>query len=44
MIADSLIQISDKEIKDYYKENKDQYPQDLSRDVDYVVFTVVPTK
>ena len=44
MIEDSLIQISDKEIKNYYKENKDQYTQDLSRDIDYVVFTVVPTK
>ena len=44
MIADSLIQISDEEIKNYYKENKDKYTQDLSRDVDYVVFTVVPTK
>ena len=43
MIEDSLINISEKEIKNYYNKNKNDYKQDLSKDIDYVVFTVVPT-
>ena len=42
-IDDSLVNISSKEVKKYYNENKDDYKQDLSRDIDYVVFSVVPT-
>ena len=36
--------MTNKEVKNYYNENKENYKQDLSRDIDYVVFTVVPTK
>ena len=42
-IDDSLIDISSKEVKKYYNENKENYKQELSRDVEYVVFSVVPT-
>ena len=43
-IDDSLINISSKDIKKYYNNNKEKkYKQDLSRDIDYVVFSVVPT-
>ena len=42
-IDDSLVNISFKEVKKYYNENKNDYKQDLSRDIDYVVFSVVPT-
>ena len=42
-IDDSLIDISSKEVKKYYNENKEKYKQELSRDVEYVVFSVVPT-
>jgi peptidyl-prolyl cis-trans isomerase D len=30
-------------VKKYYNENKEKYKQELSRDVEYVVFSVVPT-
>ena len=44
-IDDSLIEISNKEIKKFYNNNKDEkYKQKLSRDVEYVVFSVIPTK
>ena len=43
-VDDSLIDITSKDIKKYYNENKEEkYKQDLSRDVEYVVFSVVPT-
>ena len=43
-VDDSLINITSKDIKKYYNENKEEkYKQDLSRDVEYVVFSVVPT-
>ena len=42
-IDDSLIDISSKEVKKYYNENKEKYKQELSRDVEYVVFSVIPT-
>ena len=44
VIDDTLVNVSNKEVKNYYNENKENYKQDLSRDIDYVVFTVVPTK
>tara|TARA_B100000900_G_C20596872_1_gene723795 strand:+ start:56 stop:2164 length:2109 start_codon:yes stop_codon:yes gene_type:complete len=44
-IDDSLIEISNKEIKKFYNNNKDEkYKQKLSKDVEYVVFSVIPTK
>ncbi len=42
-LADSSFAPSDKEIKDYYKENKSDYKQIKSKDIDYVVFEVVPS-
>ena len=42
-IDDSLVEISSKDVKKYYNKNKEKYKQELSRDVDYVVFSVVPT-
>jgi len=44
LIDDTIVSVSNKEVKNYYNENKENYKQDLSRDIDYVVFTVVPTK
>jgi peptidyl-prolyl cis-trans isomerase D len=44
MIEDSLVELSDKEIKNYYNENKNDYSQEKSKNIDYVVFNVVPTK
>ena len=42
-LADSSFAPSDKEIKDYYKKNKSDYKQIKSKDIDYVVFEVVPS-
>ena len=40
---DSTIVVSDKEIKKYYEEHKKFYKQAASRDIEYVVFEVVPS-
>ena len=40
---DSTIVVSDKEIKNYYKSHKKFYKQQESRDVEYVVFEVIPS-
>ena len=42
-IADSTIKISDKEIEEYVSKNKDQYKQEESRSIYYVVFSASPT-
>ena len=43
-IDDSIVNISSKDLKKYYNKNKEKkYKQELSRNVDYVVFSVVPT-
>ena len=40
---DSTIVVSDKEIRDYYNSHKKFYKQQASRDIEYVVFEVVPS-
>ena len=40
---DSTIVVSDSEIKKYYEAHKKQYKQQASRDIEYVVFEVVPS-
>ena len=40
---DSTIVVSDSEIKKYYEAHKKFYKQQASRDIEYVVFEVVPT-
>ena len=39
-IADSLITVSDKDIKTFYDENKFRYQQEASRDMEYVAFNI----
>ena len=41
--ADSTIVVSGNEIKKYYNDHKEQYRQEASRDLEYVVFEVVPS-
>ena len=41
-INDSLVSVSSKEIKSYYKQNIEKYKQSASRDVEYVVFPINP--
>ena len=43
-IADSMVSVSDSELKEYMQDNKEQYQQDASRTLEYVVFNVTPTK
>ncbi|MDR2292481.1 MAG: peptidylprolyl isomerase [Prevotellaceae bacterium] len=40
---DSSIVVTDKEIKQYYNENKNRYEQTESRDVEYAVFSILPS-
>ena len=43
-VSDSSVKISESELKDYYNEHKNEYKQDNSRNIDYVVFDVEPSK
>lgn len=42
-ISDSSVTVTDKDLKKYYDEYKYNYEQEESRDIDYVVFNVVPS-
>ena len=42
-IPDSLINISQKDIKDYYNKHKENYKQEAARDIECVVFDIVPS-
>lgn len=42
-IADSLVKLSDESISKYIKENPEQYKQEASRSIQYVVFDASPT-
>ena len=44
LISDSLIEITDAEIKNYIKNNKEDYKLDESRNIQYVVFNETPTE
>jgi peptidyl-prolyl cis-trans isomerase D len=41
---DSSIVVTDKEIKQYYEENKNRFEQTESRDVAYVIFPILPSE
>lgn len=43
-IADSLINVTDADYEKYYEDNKYRYEQTASRDLDYVVFNVRPSR
>ena len=43
-IADSIVKPSESELINYYVENKSSYNQDASKDVEFVVFTVIPSQ
>ncbi len=44
IIPDSLIKISDLEVKNYIKENKNKFKRDASRNIQYVAFRENPTE
>lgn len=43
-VPDSLVKITDTDLKNYYADHKSDFKQDESRDVEYVVFPVNPSK
>lgn len=44
LIADSTVKVSDSEIKSYYSSHKAMFKQGASRDVEYVVFDLLPSE
>jgi peptidyl-prolyl cis-trans isomerase D len=43
-IPDSLVSVSDADVKQYYKEHKNEFKQEKSRDIRYVIWDVVPSQ
>ncbi len=42
-IADSLVTVTEKEVKNYYKEHESMFKQKAARDIEYVVFDMLPS-
>ena len=42
-VADSTVEPTESEIEEYYANHKSNYEQDASKDVDFVVFSVIPS-
>lgn len=43
-ISDTTISLTDSELKDYYNEHKDDYFQEPSRKIEYVMFNILPSE
>lgn len=43
-ISDSAVVLTDKDYQAYYDEHKQEFDQEASRDIDYVLFEVTPSK
>ena len=43
-IPDTIIKIDQSDLEKYYKEHKDEYKQETSRDIAYVTFDVLPSQ
>ena len=43
-VPDSLVTVSESEVKKYYDEHKDVFRQTAARDIEYVVFDVLPSE
>jgi len=42
-VVDSMVEPTESELANYYADNKSDYEQDASKNVDFVVFTVIPS-
>ena len=42
-IPDSAVSYTESDLKKYYEENRNQFTQEASRDIEYVVFEVIPS-
>ena len=43
-VNDTLVDITEKDIQNYYLENQEEFKQEASRDISYVTFDVVPSE
>lgn len=43
-LPDTAVEITTKDLKDYYKEHQEQYQQEQTVDLEYVVFDIEPTE
>ncbi|MFP4366133.1 MAG: peptidylprolyl isomerase, partial [Bacteroidales bacterium] len=43
-VDDSLVEVSSAEIRRYYRQNKENYKQTASRDIEYVTFDITPSE
>ncbi len=43
-VADSMVEPTESELANYYDDNKSNYEQTASKNVDFVVFTVIPSQ
>ena len=43
-VADSMVEPTESELANYYDDNKSTYEQAASKDVDFVVYTVIPSQ
>ncbi|MBS3807596.1 MAG: SurA N-terminal domain-containing protein [Bacteroidales bacterium] len=43
-IPDSLVEITDDDLEDYYEDHKQLYKQSANRDIEYVAFEIEPTE
>jgi peptidyl-prolyl cis-trans isomerase D len=43
-VADSQVVVTDRELRDYYKNNQEAYNQEKVRRIEYVTFSVTPSK
>jgi len=44
LVPDSLVKVTDKDLKEFYEKNKKSYEQEETRDIDYVIFEVNPSE
>lgn len=43
-VADSLVNITDRQVRNYYNSHREMFRQSPSRDLEYVVFDIVPSE
>ncbi len=43
LVADTAVKATDKELRDYYAANKDEFKEEKSRQIEYITYEVVPS-
>ena len=44
LVADSLVNITDRDINAYFEKNKENYKRTANRDIEYVIFDIIPSE